>query len=635
MPAEPIRSLADLLDDPPPDPTRRRLLLLGGLMALGFVGLAGRLWHLQIAQGEQLRRQAVYQRLRQVEITPTRGVIVDRNGLILARNRPTCAVGVVPADLPRDPLPVYRRLERLLGVPAAMIQQKVVQRRTDLYTPIIVQSDVRPEVVYQIEERRLDLPGVHVLVEGLRDYPEGPVTAHLLGYVGPLTEEQYQRLQAADPPYRFNDRVGQAGLEQQYEPVLRGRPGRKGVEVDPAGREVRVLEVRPAQPGYNLVLTVDLPLQREAVRLLSEDLPAVESASVVALDPRNGQVLALVHLPSYDSNRLVRGLSLEEFAALQNDPRAPLLNGALTFAFPPGGVFHVLTGLAGLSRGVIRPTTQIVCTGGFTLRNRYNPGDDAHFPCWGVHGPQDMVSALANSCQTYFYQVGGGDPRGDRPGVGIEALADLARAFGLGAPTGIDLPGEGTGLVPTPAWKRQVFRQDWYRGDTYMVSVGQGPLTVTPLQLAVAIAAIANGGTVYQPQVVQKIVDAQGQVVRPFAPRPIRRLSLDPAALAAIRQGLRATFQRGQTPTGARFTGLALGLAPGGLDLAGVAGQAEGLVDGRPVRHGWFAGFAPAGDPLIAVAVFLRRSQRPEQAARVGAGLLRLYLTGAEGPGIT
>jgi penicillin-binding protein 2 len=627
---DPIRSLDQPLDAPS-DPTRRRLLGLGIGAGLGFFGLTAQLWRLQVYNGPDYRLQADNNRFRLRRVDALRGVVLDRNGQPLARNRPSYAVAIVPADLPRSPEPVFRRLGRLIGAAPSEIAETLKRRAVpgDPFAPVTIRAGVDVRLAHALEERHLELPGVQVLVQPVREYVDGRLASHVVGIVGRIDEEEHERLKDdREREYSVDDQVGKSGVELVREPELRGRPGQKRTEVDSAGRELRVLGIDRARPGQNLVLALDLPLQREITRLLAEELPRFESASAVALDPRNGQVLALVHLPSYDNNVFSRALTDDEFAALLSDPRRPLVNGAVADAYSPGSIFKIVTAVAALELDVVKPDTQFECTGALTYPSREAPAGIGRIPCWAAHGRQDVATALANSCNVFFYQIGGGDPRGETPGVGIDRLGAWAKAFGLDEPTGVDLPGEASGFIPSQAWKRRAQREPWVRGDTYNVSIGQGYLSATPIQFASVAAAIANGGRLYRPQVALRTTDERGVTIREFAPELTRDLRLDPAKLSVVQRGLRYGMQIGRTERGTTYTGTSWEWDLRQLPIAGKTGTAEwGSPDasGHLPTHGWFAGYAPFDAPQIALSIFLKRGRGPNDAARIARGVFAYY----------
>lgn len=622
---DPIASLDDLIEEPKPRPHRIRLLLMQLAITLAFALLAVQLYKLQIVEGEQFRDKADNNRFREAVVDAPRGIIYDRNGIVLVRNTPAYIVAIIPADLPRDPEPVYRRLGKLLGMDAAGIRRLVEpkprgERLTDAFTPVPIKT-VEPTVAYTVDERHLELPGAHVRVAPLREYLDGPLIAHLLGYVGRITAEQYAaRKGDAERRYGMNDHIGQAGLEEVYEETLRGRPGLRTMEVDAAGREVRALAVESPIPGRSLKLSIDLPLQREMTRILAEELPKRQSMVGIAMDPRNGQILALVALPTYDNNLFVRGLSDQQFATLMSDPGRPLVNHAISDVYPPGSTFKMFTAPGALQEGVVTESTQV-----------YDPGflavEGARFPCWGVHGWQDMVSGLADSCDTYFYTIGGGDPRGKVAGLGVARIKKWAMLFGLGAPTGIDLPNEQAGHVPDEAWKERTYKERWYLGDTYNMSIGQGFVTSTPLQILNGNIAVANGGTLYKPQLVLEELDDTGIVTSPFQPQIIRQVPVAPQHLQTVREGLRAGMTIGTTRYGTKYYGTSWDSEVPDVRMGGKTGTAEyGLPDaqGKLATHGWFSAFAPWDNPEIAILVF-EENGSGRYAANTVAKIMRWY----------
>jgi penicillin-binding protein 2 len=439
--------------------------------------------------------------------------------------------------------------------------------------------------------------------------------------VGRISQEQYAE-RKGDPELRYgmNDYIGQAGLEATYETVLRGRPGMRTMEVDAAGREVRALAVENPIPGKSLKLAIDLPLQREMTRILGEELPQRQSMVGIAMDPRNGQVLAMVALPTYDNNLFVKGISQEQFTALANDPGRPLVNHAISDVYPPGSTFKMFTAAGGLQEGVVTEATQV-----------YDPGflsaGGARFVCWGVHLSQDMVSALANSCDTYFYTVGGGDGRGKIAGLGVDGIKRWAMTFGLGALTGIDLPNEQEGNVPDEEWKEKVHNERWYLGDTYNMSIGQGFVTATPIQIINGTLPVANGGTLYRPQIVLETLDETGTVTRPFQADVIRQIPVAPQHMQLVREGLRAGMTIGETRYGTKYYGTSWDSEVPDIRMAGKTGTAEyGYPDekGKLASHGWFTAFAPLDNPEIAVLVFMEKGSG-RFAANVTAKIMRWY----------
>ncbi len=633
---EPIHSLDEPFDEQPVvDAHSSRIYVLQAIVVLFVAVIVFQLWRLQILEGDYYRHQADNNRFRQSRIEAQRGVIYDRNGILLVRNRPSYSVGIVPVDLPpqlddRLTHPTIRRLSKLIGVPAQEIKDKVdAVSGLARFDNVPIKRNVDQELAFGIEARHIDIPGVHIYAEPSRDYLDGPLTAHLLGYVGLVTEEQYAELsKAADIALGLNARIGQAGVEATFDQDLRGRPGERRLVVNAAGREVRELGVENPTSGRNLSLTLDLELQRATRAILAEDIDRYELASAVALDPRNGQVLAMVHLPEYDNNLFSREVTESELQELIQDTRRPLVNGAISNSYPPGSSFKVITAAAALQEGVVTPYQRIFCTGALHVPNRFDPTLTTRIADWAAHGEVDAVSALASSCNVYFYMLGGGDPEGSISGLGIERLARYARLFGLGEQTGIRLTGESDGFVPSPAWKREVYDQEWYLGDTYLTAIGQGFVTATPLQMANAVAVIANGGTLYRPEIVKQILDEHGEVIREMSPEVIRQVPVAAPFIEVVRAGMRSGMLIGRTPYGTSYVGTSYTAEIPGLAVAGKTGTAEyGQPDssGSLPTHGWFVAFAPAEDPEIALAVFVKRGRGAQDAGELAESILRYY----------
>lgn len=669
-------------------PARSRLKILRGLIALAVALLIGRLWQLQMVAGEQYRLLADRNRLRQVDVAAPRGVIYDRNGEILARNRPSFSVIVVPGDLPQDSegdpegtaaIAVLDHLLDILGRPTAdlakgsgvglpsatptavptvapakkagqqptpkpvvVIQERQpwVMARVDIekkieegrlggaYRPVVVARYIKEATAFLIAEDAANLQGVQLELEPIRDYPSGALTSHIVGYMGHIPQEQLQQYQ--DQGYHQNEQVGLTGLETAFEGELRGKPGRQTIEVDVHGRRVRTVgDPDAAQPGHNLVLSLDLNLQRVATEALQEALDKSDGFSkatqgvVIALDPRDGKVLALVSLPSYDNNFFAKGITTEAWSALTNDPDLPLFNRAISGLYPPGSIFKMIVASAGLQEGVINSQTRLgdgfdgSNDGVIWLPNQYFPWDPSlaqPFVSWNTkygygHGMIPVRNALAVSDDIFFYQLGGGYP--ERViGLGSKRVGQYARAFGLSAVTGIELPGEARGLVPDSKWKRLNYAENWLTGDTYNMSIGQGYILTTPMQMANMTAALANRGYLWKPQLVDHITDDQGNVVRPFEPALLREVPVDPRNLDAVREGMYAAVN---WPNGTA----ARAIRVPGVVVAGKTGTAEFArdddKDGKPDRdekdhlptHAWFTSFAPYMNPEIVLTVFV------------------------------
>jgi penicillin-binding protein 2 len=487
------------------------------------------------------------------------------------------------------------------------------------YRPAPLKTGVSRQVALTLEEEHLDWPGVLVQIEPVREYIYGPLTSHILGYIGPIPESQAQTYQ--DEGYDPNRHlVGLTGVEYTFENELRGLDGHKLVEVDVAGREVQTVgEPEAVVPGHNLRLTLDLDLQQAVEEILSEHMKSLykKQGVVVAMAPQTGEILAMLSLPTYDNNEFTGGISPEALKALQEDANRPLVNHAISGQYPPGSTFKIIVASAGLEEQTIDTSTRYYCGGILWLPNRFYPDDPSlaqPFYCWihhdyhGSHGSLSVVSALGQSCDIFFYQVGGGY-RDHFEGLGEERIGYYAELFGMGARTGIDLPGEAPGLVPTTKWKRVNYSESWVTGDTYNMSIGQGFVLATPLQVLNSAAAVANGGTVYRPQIVREVLDGEGNIIQAFAPDVIRQLPVSQENINTVRQGMRAAV------AGSGATAWAIDVP--GVAVAGKTGTAEFFIDrnkdGLPDRdregnlptHAWFTAFAPYQDPEIALVVFV------------------------------
>lgn len=600
---------------------RRRFALFRGVICLTFILLAAQLWRMQVAEGRQYQQKAENNRVRIVTLPPARGVIYDRSGELLVRNVPSFSVSIVPADLPKDKeAQVAERLSRLTGVDPQGVLDKVKPGRTpqQYFLPVAVLSGASRETALSLEELHMELPGVVVQIEPVRRYLGGPGLSHILGYTGRISKGEYATL--GEKGYSLQDKLGKAGVELTFEDKLRGTPGMEQVEVDVYGRKISSLHVQPPRPGSNIRLTLDLDLQREVERLVRENMGESRYAAAVALDPRTGEVLAIVSEPSFDNNIFSSPLSQETFNALMNDPRRPLVNYAIGAARPPGSIFKLITASAALQEGVANASTRIFSAGSISVPSQYDPSIIYTFYDWAALGWLSFTDAIARSSDVYFYYLGGGYR--DFRGLGVDRLANYTRMFGLGSPTGIDLPGETSGLVPDPEWKQSRKNEPWLLGDTYNMSIGQGDVLASPLQMVTMLAAVANGGEVLRPQIVREVLDAEGRVLRPFSKQVTRRVGVAPSNLALVRQGMREAARPGGTATEAQVPG---------LEIGGKTGTAEfGAIDPRTGQfptHGWFLTFAPWDNPRIALVVFQERGQGAMTAAPLGGKILKYYFS--------
>lgn len=563
--------------------------------------LVGQLVRLQLVEGERFRQMAASNALRELQVPVSRGLIYDRGGRPLVYNRTTFDAAIVPANVrPEQQERLFRELGSIIGLPPEEIEARFREGRTrqSPYDPLVVKEGLTREQALALKEREPDLPGVRLLERTVRDYMGGPALAHVLGYTGPISAEELEALKGLG--YHLHDWVGKAGVEATYETILRGTPGQVLLEVDAFGRPRRIVAEQPGQDGSSLLLTVDLDLQRRLYEALSAQVPPGEVAAAALMDVRNGEVLALVSLPSFDPNVFADPGRRDLAAALLDAPGKPLLNHALGELYPPLDTFKPIVALAALQEGIVRPETVIRNLAGYMLvSNPLAPGavPDIIFDPRPL-GDMDLARALAQGANTYFAQLAGGSPDGSVRGLGEERLARYARAFGLGEATGIDLSGEAAGLVPDARWKERTLRDPRRPTDTYRFGLGQSYLSATPMQVLVSTAALANGGRLLRPHLVREIRDPEGRVLAEAGGQPRAGLPVSPENLSAVRQAMvRAVSE-----------GVARAAAVRGLQVAGVSGAGE---DG----HAWFAGFAPADQPLVAVVVYMARGSADRPAA--------------------
>jgi penicillin-binding protein 2 len=538
-----------------------RLTFFQGIMFAVFLLFSLRMYQLQIIEYDSAQLAADDNRFDELPIPAARGVIFDRFNRPLAINVPAFNVTIIPATLPasvEETLRIFNRLSALIDVPPtaaiAAASGRTVRSIEELvdegnriapFRPVVVAQDVDRRVAMEILEDRITMPGVDVEVASVREYPTGQLTAHIVGYMGPISEENAQALIELGYNPAF-DRVGYSGIEFFLENIIGGQRGIELREVDIAGElvsEPRVIQQPVA--GQNVRLTLDIDLQQAAETALRNRITLINTQAgrvvtqqgvVIAMNPGNGQILAMVSWPSYDNSRFARAIDGEYYLNVEVDPLRPLVNNAISSLYPPGSVWKLVTAVGVLEENVIDPRSRLFDAGDLIVENRYAPNDPAasqRFVCWlrSGHGSVDMLTGLAQSCDVYFYQVGGGNrnvsPQTLREGgLGIVDLFRYATAVGIGSELGIELPGEQAGRMPDPDWKRRTYGENWSTGDTYNAAFGQGYLTVTPLQLVSATAAIVNGGTLYQPTIIESFLDAEGRVTQPFTPHIIRTVDL-------------------------------------------------------------------------------------------------------------
>ncbi len=571
------------------EPAKFKLEFLVLGVGLVFLILLLRVFCLQVIQGDYYQNLASGNRLRRIYVVPPRGLIIDREGRKLAFNQAAFSLVINPLDLPKKPEEkerIYELIREELGLDVKAEVERALQNQVQDELVFLLDIDRTQALI--LKEKWALLRGVKIEERFKRAYTEG--LSHVLGYLGKISEKDWELYKEKN--YLFHEWVGKAGLERQYQDELRGQPGAKEVEVDALGRIQKVLAQREARPGHSLKLYLDLDLQLKAREILARKLQELhlKKGVVVALDPRNGGVLAMVSLPDYDNNLFLQSQS-EALREILTSPDHPLFNRVISGLYPSGSTIKPVVAAGALQEGVVNALNSFVCKGELTVPNKYDPSIVYHYKDWKTHGIVDVRKAIAVSCNVFFYIVGGGYQ--EFKGLGVNRLVRYFRLFGLGKKTGIDLPQEAEGLIPTPEWKEQVKKEPWYLGDTYHLAIGQGDLLVTPLQVARYTMAIANGGTLYQPRLVKEILDPNGKKNKEI-PAQGSKLPLSDNALRIVREGMRQAV----------LSGSANQLKSLRVSSAGKTGTAEDPTgSGEP--HSWFTCFAPYEDPQIVVTVMV------------------------------
>ena len=568
----------------------QRLPLLKAALVVLLVVVGGSYWFVQVVHGDHYRVLAEENRLRNLPIEAPRGLIHDRHGRRLVENVPSYNLMIDPAradDVEASLAFAADTLDRPLEELKEFLERP---NRAAPFKPVLIAEDLSLAQVAHFNAVTLEYPEFEVDVRHVRLYRHGPFTAHVLGYLGEVAEAE---LAAPESPYAAGDLVGRRGIERRYDLHLRGEDGEQVVTVDSRGRLRAESGRRPAKPGRRLDLTLDFELQQEAAVYFEDKV-----GSAVVMDPDNGELLALVSAPHYNPNLFARRLDREQWRRLMEAPNDPLQNRALQNTYPPGSVFKVVVAVAGLSEGVVRPSETAFCGGATRIYNR-------RFRCWrrAGHGRVNLREAIKESCDVYFYHLG--------QKLGIERIADYARRFGLGSVTGLDVGGEKAGLVPDPEWSLRARGDRWYPGETISVAIGQGPLLVTPLQVATLMATVINGGKRVVPHLSRE------QAVPPTD------VNLDPDVLARVREALRAVVEERATGAAARVEGLMVG---GKTGTAQVVRQ-KTWVDSKNLPyeqrdHAWFASFAADGSRRLVAVVFVEHGGKGSTSAAPLARML-------------
>ena len=568
-----------------------RIAALMAMIVLVLITAALRLYYLQVIKHHELAELADRNRIRIQRLPALRGLVFDRRHRALVDTRPSFDAVIVPEDTPNVDATIAR-LEKLLGGQnnfSKKIEDADDEGRPE-YEPVMVDEHLDWSQVVALETHQMELPGVSLQVTPRRHYLYDSLAAHLLGYVGEVTVKDLNHL----PDYRMGDDIGKFGLERSWEGTLRGDSGGQEIEVDSIGRRLRLLREIPERPGNSVVMTIDLDLQRVA-----EDAIGERAGALVAIDPNTGYILAMASHPAFNPNIFAGGIAGSAWHELITDPSHPLENRATQGIYPPGSTFKVVDSIAGLMDRTLTPGTSYYCSGGIWFGNR-------EYRCWRKQGHGNIAfhRAIVESCDVFFYDVG--------QRLGVDRIAAWAHALGLGKKTGIDLENEKAGTIPSSQWKERRFHERWYPAETLSVAIGQGYVAVTPIQLAVLAAEVANGGTLYKPQFVRQIDALDGSVVKTFPPIVANQTHIDPQALEELRSAM------GDVVNAPNGTGHAARID--GIVVAGKTGTAQVVKEAQGARtketalpnryrdHGWFMAFAPLDHPKIAIACIIEHS---------------------------
>ena len=590
---------------------KQRLVGVSVIILFVFSILFLRLVYLQIIKGEEYRLQSEKNAVRLKSIKSSRGLIFDRNKNLLVDNRPSFNLKIVLEDAGE----VEKTLQTLAGliqVPFPEFMDTIAQAgKGAFYKPVTLKNDISRDQLAIVEAHKFDLPGIHIDIEPTRHYIHKKTAAHLLGYLGQINIRELKS--GKYPNVKSGDAIGRYGIEKSFETYLQGKRGGRQIEVDASGRTIKVLKTVEPVAGFDLNLTLDLDLQQTAEKLL-EGL----DGAVVALDPSNGDVLVMASHPSFDQNDFIGGISSKKWNALISDPGKPMTNKAIQAEYPPASTYKIVTSFAALEEKQMDINSTAFCPGFLRYGNRT-------YRCWNKHGHGEVniIDALSQSCDVFYYQAG------DK--VGVDSLAQYAMGSGLGKKTGIILDNERKGLIPTSAWKKKRYNESWQGGETLSVAIGQGYDLVTPLQMAVFIAAVGNGGTLYRPRIVKTIEDSHGNIVKKIEPEIKGGLPASKETLQIVQKGLLEVVQ-GQRGTARRIRLKDIEIA-GKTGTAQVFGMKKGeITDSKDLEyflrdHAWFVCYAPAQNPVIALSVIIEHGEHGSSvAAPIAAALIEKYI---------
>lgn len=599
-----------------------RLKVFKILITLALLILAARAGQLQLIMGDYFYELSEGNRLSERPISAPRGKILDRNENILVSNKEAYDLYLLPNEVSPEISvgDLLLSLANITGLDLELLENNY-ENKGHSSSAVLLRRNISREMMVAIRENKDELPGVYVESSSLRDYVYGNLAPHTLGYVGEISLSELRAYSEQGYNYRGGDIVGKVGLEREYEQYLRGHDGIEQIEVNSRGQMVKILSIKPPIAGNNLILNIDLELQQYFEEILEEEFyrlreiaadepelfPPTGAAGIV-MNPNNGKILAMVSVPKFDPNKFVSGITYEEYAALNNDPLNPMFNRPIMSQVNPGSVFKLVTGTAAIENLGVKADTKF-----YDKNGKYTIGEWEYrnWLSWG-EGEIDFIRAFARSNNVVFYQLGHELYKLDRG----EKMAWTARQYGFGSLTGIDLPGEKAGLVPDNEWKLKTQGEIWYPGDAVHLAIGQ-KITVTPIQLINFVSVIANGGTLYRPHLVDKIIDANGEVVIDFKPEVINKVPFKKNTYEILREGMVAATNASYGTASRHFVDLP-------VKVAGKTGTAQ---TGAGANHGWFAGFAPVDKPEIAIVVFLEEGNSSSYTLPIAARVIEKYFS--------
>jgi len=567
----------------------RRIKVLLGIILFIFLVILIRVGWLQIIEGEKFLRLSQTARLRLIPLANPRGLIVDRNERVIADNTASFSIGVIPESL-ENPEKTLLKLKSIFPDIDLRKAEVKVKKVKNPFRPVVLKEGIDISKVTYIEERGEEFPSVVILSQPVRSYPYGKLLSHIVGYLGEVNKNELKNLSFLG--VEAGDLVGKMGIEEVYNSYLQGEKGGRQVEVDVYGRVLKTIFQKDPLPGDTVYLTIDVNIQKIAREEMGD-----RKGVVIIANPYTGEILSMLSLPSFDPNLFARGISGEKWLELSRNPENPLENRAVRGEYPPASTFKIVLVTAALETGKATPFTKFYCPGYYKIGKRI-------FKCWKKegHGWLNLKDALIHSCDVYFYQLG--------LKLGVKNIIHYARLFGLGKPTGIDLGSEKKGFLPTPEWKEKLYKEVWYPGDTANLSIGQGYILVTPIQMLDLISAVANGGYLVRPHLVKKIVDENGNTVFNFTPEKVKKIPISKSTLEFLHEALAGVVKRG---TGWRANNKV-------VKIAGKTGTAQLAGDKNP--HNWFIGYAPADNPKLSIVVLVENKKEeisiaPQIAGRI------------------